>query len=84
MFIDKFIPDFTLSSNRNADLYLYLKKYPNSTATVKGPYSFTDTTEKISPRARARHVSIKYEVSSIGGDFEVGSPRFSIQPDGGR
>lgn len=84
VFVDKFVPDFKLIPSRNAKLTLYLKKYPNSTASVKGPYQFNDSTEKVSVRARARQVSIKYEVDALGADFEVGSPRFAFQPDGGR
>lgn len=84
VFVDKFIPDFKLFPNRNASLQLTLKKYPNSTGQVKGPYTFNNETEKINLRARARQISIRYEVSAIGADVEVGAPRFSFQPDGGR
>jgi hypothetical protein len=84
MFIDRFIPDFKLVPNRNASLYLYLKKYLTDEATEKGPYSFNNETNKISLRAKARHVSIKYQVDALGADFEVGSPRFGLQPDSRR
>jgi hypothetical protein len=84
VFVDKFIPDFKLIPNRNASLTLYLKKYPNSEESTKGPYQFNNDTEKVSLRARARQIAIKYEVNAVGADFEVGAPRFSFQPDGGR
>jgi hypothetical protein len=84
MFVDRFIPDFKLVPNRNANLYVYLKKYPASVEIEKGPYSFNNDTQKISIRARTRHISIKYVVDTLGSDFEVGSPRFGIQPDGRR
>lgn len=84
MFMDKFIPDFRLVPNRSATLFLRFKRYPTSVGTLKGPYSFNNNTQKISLRGRGRHVSIKYEVNTIGADFEVGAPRFSIQADGER
>lgn len=84
MFIDRFIPDFKLVPNRNASLNLYLKKYPSGSEIVKGPYNFNNNTQKVSLRARARHVSIEYIVDTLGADFEVGSPRFGLQPDGRR
>lgn len=85
MFVDKFIPDFELTPNYNAELTLYFKKYPNSTlTTTKGPYPFNNTTEKISLRGRGRQASIQYTVNATGADFQVGNPRFSIQLDGGR
>ncbi len=84
LFVDRFIPDFKLIPNRNASLTLYFKQYPNSQALVKGPYQFNNNTTKINLRGRARQVSIEYRVNSIGSDFEVGAPRFGVQPDGER
>ncbi len=84
IFIDRFIPDFKLVPNRNAFLTLTVKKYPNQTGIVKGPYTFNNDTDQIKFRARGRQVSIKYEVTTLGADFEVGAPRFGIQIDGER
>lgn len=85
MFVDKFIPDFELIPNRNAELNIYFKKYPNSSETTdKGPFPFNNTTEKISLRGRGRQASVQYTVNATGADFQVGDPRFSIQRDGGR
>lgn len=84
MFVDKFIPDFKLRPNRGASVTISLKKYPNSTPQVKGPYTFDNNTNKISFRARARHASITYTCNTLGADFEVGTCRFSVQPDGER
>lgn len=84
LFIDKFIPDFFLVPNRNAEVTLTFKKYPRGPEFVKGPYPFNNDTQKISLRGRGRHVSIKYSVNTLGSDFELGAPRFSFQVDGER
>jgi len=85
MFVDKFIPDFRLIPNRNAQVTLTFKKYPNSvTSSIKGPFTFNNSTDKISLRGRGRQVSIEYSVDTTGSDFMIGAPRFSIQPDGER
>ena len=84
VFVDKFVPDFKLVPNRSASLYLYFKKYPHSTETIKGPYNFNNDTSKINVRGRARQCAIKYEVSALGADFEIGAPRFGFQKDGKR
>lgn len=84
IFIDKFIPDFKLDPNRNANLYLTYKMYPSEDGVRKGPYVFNNNTGKINLRGRGRHLSLRYEVDALGADFEVGAPRFSIQPDGER
>lgn len=83
-FVDRFVPDFKLVPNRNADLILRFKDYPNSPTTTKGPYRFNNDTGKISLRGRGRHITVRYEVNVLGADFEVGAPRFAVQPDGGR
>lgn len=84
LFVDKFIPDFKLIPNRNAALTLYLRKFPNETQQVKGPYSFNNNTKKVNVRARARQIAIEYSVSTLGADFKVGSPRFYFKQDGKR
>lgn len=82
--VDRFIPDFELRPNRNAQLTLNFKKYPSDSGIEKGPYTFSGTTRKISVRGRGRHVSIKYEVNSLGADFDIGAPRLGITLDARR
>lgn len=84
MFVDRFVPDFNLIPNRNANLYLKYKMYPSESGVTKGPYVFNNDTKQISLRVRGRHVSVKYEVNALGSDFEVGAPRFGIKVDGER
>lgn len=85
-FIDRYIPDFMqIPTGKKVDLYVTTKKYPQSSQSVeKGPYSITNTTEKISLRARGRVVKYKYHSNSQDGDFQVGAPRVRIKPDGER
>jgi hypothetical protein len=86
MYIDRVLPDIKLPDNRSIDISILTKMYPHPTAsiTTKGPYSFDNTQNKISLRARGRQAAIKYEVNATGGDFEVGKVRLGVQPDGGR
>lgn len=86
IFIDRIVPDIKLPENRNIEIRLFLKKYPNPNTKVqtKGPYFFDSTKDKISMRARARQMSVEYRSNATGGDFEIGKFRFGIQPDGER
>ena len=84
MFVDRFIPDFKLVSNRNASVSVTFKKYPSETGITKGPYTFNNSTRQIKFRGRGRSATVRYEVNALGADFEVGAPRFGIQIDGER
>ena len=85
LFVDRFIPDIRRLNSKTLTITLEFKKYPESTETVtKGPYTITDTTGKISLRARGRQARVILEQNLIGGSFELGNNRLAVQPDGKR
>lgn len=83
-FIDRIIPDNTELSSSYMTAYIKLKKHPNETAVVKGPYIIGPDTKKISLRGRARQIALKVVVSGVGSNFRMGRWRGSLLPDGER
>ena len=50
----------------------------------KGPFTISNTTEKISMRARGRQARIRVSCDSTGTSWRWGSLRMALQKDGGR
>lgn len=84
MFVDRIIPDYTISSNGSIQFSLTIKDYPNNGNEVtKGPYTITQNTRKIDLRARGRQMFVNVSASS-NSSWRWGSVRANIQPDGRR
>ncbi len=84
MFVDRIIPDYTISDNGNIQFSLTIKDYPNNGNEVtKGPYTITQNTRKIDLRARGRQMFVNVSASS-NSSWRWGSVRANIQPDGRR
>lgn len=83
-FIDKYIPDFRELSGSNMKFTIDARRYPGGPIITKGPYSITSTTEQINLRIKGREMRLKYDVSAVGSNFELGTQRFNIRPDGER
>jgi len=82
MFINRVIPDFKQSAS-NVQITLKMKKYPNGDEVIKGPYTVTPSTEKISLRARGRHCKLRIDCGTD--DFwRLGKVRLDMQEDGER
>lgn len=83
MFMRRFIPDF---KNQVGDIQvqLFLRSYPQSTATSSSldPYTVTPTTTKIDTRARGRQMSLRIVSDSLDSRWRFGTWRVDIQPDG--
>ena len=79
--VDRVIPDGTITGS--VDLTLISKKYPSdSTSTTKGPFTITPTTSKVSVRAKGRQMKMKIENSAVGDNWELGTYRVDVRPDG--
>jgi hypothetical protein len=65
-------------------LYLQLKtrKYPNAPETIKGAFTVTNSTEKISTRARGRQMAVKFYSSGTEDDWSLGDFRVNTREDG--
>ncbi len=86
LYINKFVPDVVIPNGSQIQITLYFKSYPhpNATEVIKGPYSFSDSSGKISVRGRGRQMAIKFSCNTNGSMFELGKMRISYQPDGER
>ena len=90
MFVDKIVPDFTINNQTSGtdgkiNLQLTTKQYPGSTDTsLKGPFSITPSTTKISMRARGRQAKIRVATSTAGTSWRYGTIRLDIGKDGMR
>jgi len=85
MLMSRFVPDF---KDQVGDLTvnLFLRSYPEATATNSSldPYTVTPTTDKVDTRARGRQISLKITGNVLGSKWRYGTMRVDIQPDGRR
>lgn len=83
LFIDRIIPDYTITNNGSVDLTLQFQEYPNGPITTKGPFNIQQTTKKVDLRGRGRQAKIIVSASSDS-SWRWGAVRANIQPDGMR
>lgn len=83
MHISKLIPDFDRLTG-DVHVTLYGKKWPQSTAYTKGPYSAGPATDEMGVRIRARHIAMYINQDGLGESFRMGSWRARVVPDGER
>ena len=79
--IDKVIPDVTMTSNTSLSVELKTRKYPQDTEITKGPFTITQTTGKVSTRARGRQVAVKFSSSGTEDDWQLGDFRINTRDD---
>ena len=86
VFIDRIIPDLSFGNEGNVTLTLETKKYPQSSSVqTKGPYTISETTAKISTRARGRAGTVKIERGSKANTrWRLGSLSLDMGVDGQR
>jgi hypothetical protein len=82
--VDKVIPDVTMSANTSLSMYLNTRKYPNSTEVIKGPFTITSSTGKVSTRAKGRQMSMKLESTGTQDEWSLGTFRVNSRQDGMR
>lgn len=87
VFLDQVWPDmkwgtYNGSQNANVNLTFYTADYPGQTPTTYGPYTLTQSTTFISPRFRARLLSVGISSNDIGSFWRVGNMRYRAQQDG--
>ena len=81
--LDKFVPAGTITGSLG--LTIKSKKYPQDSSEVtKGPFTITPTTTKVSLRAKGRQMKVRFSSSSTGDNWELGTFRFNLRPDGQR
>ena len=80
--VDKIIPDATMTSDTNLYLQLKTRKYPNATETIKGAFTVTSSTDKISTRAKGRQMAVKFYSTGTTDDWSLGDFRVNTREDG--
>ena len=85
MSMRRFLPDFKLLTG-NAQITINLRDYPsnNSASSPLGPFTVTNSTDKVDTRARSRFASLKIANTSTDQNWRYGTFRADIQPDGMR
>ena len=79
--IDRIVPDATLSSDTNLFLEFKCRKFPNGSEVTKGPFTITQSTEKVSTRAKGRQISVKYSSTGTSDDWSLGDFRINAKED---
>jgi hypothetical protein len=87
VFIDQVWPDmkwgyFGGTQGANVNITFYGADYPSDTPVEYGPYIMTAGTKFITPRIRARLLSIKLESTNIDTFWRLGNIRYRSQIDG--
>ena len=82
MFIDRMIPDATVTGTLNS--YIKTRKHPADSYTSKGAFAITSSTKRVNPRARGRQVAVRFESSLTGDNWRLGATRIDMNPDGER
>jgi len=79
----RFIPDFK-DQVGNVTVNLYLRPYPQASASPSSlsPHTVTPTTEKIDTRARGRQIAVRISSDELDTNWRYGTLRVDIQPDG--
>ena len=80
--VDQVVPDVTMSANTSLSLYMNTRKYPNATETVKGPFTITSSTDKLSTRAKGRQISLKFQSTGTTDEWTLGDFRINSRKDG--
>jgi hypothetical protein len=64
------------------EITFYVADYPGQTPLVYGPYTVTQNSTYITPRFRARLMSIGISSNDVGSFWRLGDIRYRFQPDG--
>ena len=83
LFVDRIIPDYTLTNNANIQFSIDFKEYPNGNTITKGPFTINNATNKIDLRGRGRQAEVRVS-ANVDGSWRWGKVRANIQPDGER
>jgi len=79
--IDRIVPDATMTDDTNLFLEFKCRKFPNSTEITKGPFTITNSTDKVSTRAKGRQIAVKYSSTGTNDDWSLGDFRINAKED---
>jgi hypothetical protein len=74
----------TATDETSLSLTLKTRKYPNSPDITKTGFTVTNSTTKVSTRAKGRQVTMKIESTGTQDDWKLGDFRLNVRQDGMR
>jgi hypothetical protein len=83
-FVNRVIPDVTYSAGTNIKFTLKTKVFPQDTEITKGPFTISNTDNKLDMRARGRSFQARYETDATGVAWRLGTWRAEGRVDGAR
>ena len=83
-FVNRVIPDVTYSAGTNIKFTLKTKVFPQDTEITKGPFTISNTDNKLDMRARGRSFQARYETDATGVSWRLGTWRAEGRIDGAR
>mgnify|MGYP003109147202 FL=1 len=83
-FVNRVIPDVTYSSGTNIKFTLKTKVFPQDTEITKGPFTISNTDNRLDMRARGRSFQARYETDATGVAWRLGTWRAEGRTDGAR
>ena len=84
VFINKIVPDTYFGTGTTLKFQMKSKRYPNDSEITKGPYSITNTTNKLNLRTRGRSFQCKWYTDATDVSWRLGTWRAQGQADGTR
>lgn len=83
MFVDQYVPDYKYVQG-DFKIEFGFKKYPESSEeTYKGPFSIAGQ-PVLYMRGRGRQMEMRYTLSGVNSNVQIGKTRLRIKPDGQR
>ena len=83
-FMNRVIPDVTYSAGTSLKFTLKTKIYPQDSEITKGPFTVSNTANKLDLRARGRSFQARYESDATGVSWRLGTWRAEGRADGAR
>ena len=84
MFIDRLIPDVSITGSNSVDYIIKTRNYPGDSLTTNSTNSVSSTTQQSFLRARSRQAVLRLESSSTDIAWTMGDLRIDLRPDGRR
>lgn len=82
MYVKGIIPDAIMEGADTMQIILKGRRYPQGPETVYGPYTISESTQRIRTRLRVRQLTFRYESNSTLLFWQGGKPRIDIKPQG--
>jgi len=76
--ITRIEPDFIQTGDMN--VAVISTEYAKSEETIDGPFTFSDTDEKVDMRVQRRHLQLKFSSNTINGHYEMGKVILWTEP----